>query len=593
MKKLNKDGFSLVELLAVIVILGIITSIGIYSVSLLVNKAKRSEMDSHKSTVVMTTQTYLQANKNLVPKVIGESKNIKISELKTSNYLTKEIKNSAGESCMENSYVRVYKLSNTEYTYTPYIYCGDEEVPEVEEVPSPIVTAKFTDSTGAATSKELNNVSDAYLFIEVSAASDADLQTYKNMKTPINLDGYSFKIYVVNNGIRKEAYNSGSLSAGREEKLLINKKLQEYIDVTGITEVSLEVTVINTLGGITSTNTSVVDNTEKEKVQYNDTILPTCIAPDSPYSEDDWLNKEDYARSKEPRKITVGCSDGTGSQCIRSYFTESWPNETSDEAKLGAEYYYIDVKDNAGNVSCSINNGCMILDAAGNAVCNPANTQCTTVDTPCKVRVNVDIQTPKAVVTAYKGGNSSSSESNNLAGKTIGSNVLKKSIEAKDTSTTNSIQPTDEYYNNLVGNETDIKWLNKENYPDGIIYKIDLTDNLRLDKWTWQTNAGHITSYVDENYKNVNGTNPEATYGEIDQTAANNKTNLHGSTTGVVYVRFLTEGMRYGVFKAYDKAGNSIEITIAANLDRTAPPVPENIVAYVYNNVRGEVSYEQ
>ena len=44
--------------------------------------------------------------------------------------------------------------------------------------------------------------------------------------------------------------------------------------------------------------------------------------------------------------------------------------------------------------------------------------------------------------------------------------------------------------------------------------------------------------------------------------------------------------MRFGVFTAYDKSGNKIEIEIAANLDRTPPPVPNNLKAYIYNKER-------
>ena len=111
MRKLKNSGFSLVELLAVVVILGIIATIGIATTSMLTNRAKEAEMDSYKNTVKMSAQTYLQNNKNLVPKVVGESKVIKVSELRKNNYLTKDIKNKKGESCMENSYVKVYKLS--------------------------------------------------------------------------------------------------------------------------------------------------------------------------------------------------------------------------------------------------------------------------------------------------------------------------------------------------------------------------------------------------------------------------------------------------------------------------------------------------
>ena len=118
--KRNNNAFSLVELLAVVVILGILASIGVGVVSNLIDKAEQDKIDSQKNTVTMSAQTYMQNNKNLVPKIIGESSIIIVSDLRKTNYLTEDIKNEKGESCMEKSYVRVYKLSNTEYTYTTF-----------------------------------------------------------------------------------------------------------------------------------------------------------------------------------------------------------------------------------------------------------------------------------------------------------------------------------------------------------------------------------------------------------------------------------------------------------------------------------------
>ena len=557
MRKINnKRGFSLVELLAVVVILGLLAAIGIVATNTLVDKAKKDKMDSQKNTVTLSAQTYMQNNKNLVPKIIGESSIIKISDLRTSKYLTEDIKNDKGESCMENSYVRVYKLSNTEYTYTTFLYCGNEKVPEDEVVPSPIITAKFSDSTGAIKDDLLNNVSDAYLYIEINSATADQISMYKSQGTPVVIDGYTFKIFVYKGTQRVEAYNSGSLSGGKEEKIIINKKLKDYIDVTGVTEVSIEVIAINTLGGITNTNTTVGEHDDKKgSTTYDDNVKPKCVKPDSPYEEGDWLNKNEYNMTKDQRKLTVGCNDGTGSGCIRNYFTMSWPN---DDDKYGAEYVYIEVKDNAGNVSEH--------------------------NDECKFRVNVDIKTPEATVTAYVGQYSASNATTALASKISGSNVLTETTKANDSKTSVKIETTD--YEKLTAHNTDTKWMNNEKYPNGVIYKIELKDNIRLDRWTWQTNAGYINSTKASNYLKVSNSNPEATSGNITQDEAHGKTEFHGSTHDVIYVRFLTEGTRYGVFTAYDKAGNKIEIKIAANLDRTAPPVPNNLNAYIYNKVR-------
>ena len=558
MKKNNK-GFSLVELLAVIVILGLIAAIGISATSYLVDRAKKDKIDSQKNTIIMSTQTYMQNNKNLVPKIIGESKIIKISDLRKSNYLTEDIKNDKGESCMEKSYVRVYKLSNTEYTYTSYLYCGNEEIPAEQDVPTPKVVAKFSDSSGEIKDEKLNNVSDGYLYIEMNAATEDEIEEYKNQGIDIAIDGYSFTIFEIIGGRKHEAYNSGSLSGGREQKIVINKRLNEYIDVTSVTEVALEVIAINTLGGITNTTTTIGESGEVSSSIYDDNIPPRCVKPASPYGEGDWLNKTEYNKSKVQRKLTVGCDDGLGSGCIRNYFTMSWPN---DEDTTGAEYVYIEVKDNAGNVSLH-NDECMF-------------------------RVNVDIETPEATVTAYVGQASSSNSSQALSSKISGSNILKKTVKVNDGSNTSKIEPTTEYYKNLVGNSTDDKWMNNENYPNGVIYKIELKDNIRLDKWKWETNAGYINSTKASNYLKVSSSNPEANSENVPQDEEHGLNEYHGSINDTIYVRFLTEGMRYGVFTAYDKAGNEIKIKIAAHLDRTAPPVPNSLNAYVYNKVRTE-----
>ena len=445
-------------------------------------------------------------------------------------------------------------------------------------VPSPIITAKCSDSTGLIKDNLLNNVSDAYLYIELNAATSDEIASYKSQGTQIAIDGYSFKIFVFKGTEKQEAYNSGSLSGGKEEKIIINKKLQDYIDVTGVTEVSIEVIAINTLGGITNTNTTIGEHDEKsESTIYDDNIKPKCVKPDSPYEESDWLNKREYNLTKDQRKLTVGCNDGTGSGCIRNYFTMSWPN---DDDKYGAEFVYIEVKDNAGNVS-EHNNDCLF-------------------------RVNVDIKTPEATIPAYSGQPSTSTSLPNvtisstsgttkvpsntthiLANKIAGKpSILSKSVSVNDTKTSATITSVD--YKNLTANTTNVQWMNKANYPEGVVYRIDLKDNIRLDKWTWETNAGYLNDTKAKKYKSVSVNNPEGSSGSIAQDEAHGKTIFNGSTADTIFVQFVTEGMRYGVFTVYDKAGNSTKIEIAANLDRTPPPVPTNMDAYQYNKVRTE-----
>ena len=116
MKKVVKrkiKGFTLAELLAVIAILSVVLTFGITTTYMLIDRAKQSKINSDKNTISVAAQSYAQNNKSIMPKQIGDSIHIKISDLRGSNYLTEDIESSSGESCMENSYVRVYKLSST------------------------------------------------------------------------------------------------------------------------------------------------------------------------------------------------------------------------------------------------------------------------------------------------------------------------------------------------------------------------------------------------------------------------------------------------------------------------------------------------
>ena len=124
--KINKKGFTLVELLGTIVIIGILSGLAISGVTRMINNAKKETSESQKKTIKMAAESYFQSNVKKLPKVIGSSSTVSAKELNDAKYITTELKNEDGESCMENSYVKIYKKSASEYVYTPYIYCGDD-----------------------------------------------------------------------------------------------------------------------------------------------------------------------------------------------------------------------------------------------------------------------------------------------------------------------------------------------------------------------------------------------------------------------------------------------------------------------------------
>ena len=115
MKEKNNRGFSLVELLATVVILGILSAVAIVGVNSIIKSAEKKHYDTQKNTMKMAAQSYTQDNRSSLPKTIGQSTNISLKTLQEKKYVG-EINNRQGDKCdVDKSYVKVFKYSKDEY----------------------------------------------------------------------------------------------------------------------------------------------------------------------------------------------------------------------------------------------------------------------------------------------------------------------------------------------------------------------------------------------------------------------------------------------------------------------------------------------
>ena len=139
-KKRKDKGFTLTELLVVIVIVGILSSIAVVATTKYIDNAKK-EIDNHnEETIVMATKSYLESNPTKKPKSIGESLKIDLYTLRKNNYLKEDVKNSKNESCMPNSYIYVYKNDYDKYSYKGILYCGNDKIKPEKDIPRPTIT---------------------------------------------------------------------------------------------------------------------------------------------------------------------------------------------------------------------------------------------------------------------------------------------------------------------------------------------------------------------------------------------------------------------------------------------------------------------
>jgi len=110
-----KKGFTLVELLAVIAILGIVATITVPIVSTSISESKNKAYDRQKDLIISAAMSYMSKNASLLPK--SGSYKVLVSDLKNNGFLeNKTIKNPINGSSMDNSFVCVSYSSN-KYNY--------------------------------------------------------------------------------------------------------------------------------------------------------------------------------------------------------------------------------------------------------------------------------------------------------------------------------------------------------------------------------------------------------------------------------------------------------------------------------------------
>lgn len=110
--KLNKKGFTLVELLVVLVILVVIMTIAIPSVTSSIERSKQKQKESKIQLVLSAAELYVDRHKNSYSS--NASYEIKLKEIICDGLLTKEqAKDPLNESFTLSGYVKYTKSTNS------------------------------------------------------------------------------------------------------------------------------------------------------------------------------------------------------------------------------------------------------------------------------------------------------------------------------------------------------------------------------------------------------------------------------------------------------------------------------------------------
>lgn len=321
--KKNNRGFSLVELLAAIVIMGILAGIAIVSVSYLLGKAEKEYYKAQEDEIVMTAKSYTQDNRNYLPKRVGQTRKILLRTLQEKKYIGDVVDRNKKKCDPDESYVQVYRYSKNNYSYVANLSCDNYS--SVKNNPTNLEGPNITISFEKCGKND--SYDDAY--VNVTMKDDDKISSYR----------YS----IIRNGV--ELKNSGDIDGKLEKEITITPviKLKEYLPGT----IEIKVVAIDFYGN---------QSTKSAKKEIRNSNAPTC---ETLKANPTWTNNP-------PVEVQVKCVDYTGTGCEKDIYTQVFQND--------AKYGTITVKDKSGNVGkCDVETYIDTVPPSAIEISNPTN----------------------------------------------------------------------------------------------------------------------------------------------------------------------------------------------------------------------------
>lgn len=126
--KLNKKGFTLVEGIAVVVILGILSVLIVPSVTKYLQGGKENYDENLKKQLILVAKNYYAENRDRLPKNSGNiSSYVTLKELISLKYTSKDFIDSKGNNCNNDTYVTAWLNDSDNIDYYACMKCGEKK----------------------------------------------------------------------------------------------------------------------------------------------------------------------------------------------------------------------------------------------------------------------------------------------------------------------------------------------------------------------------------------------------------------------------------------------------------------------------------
>ena len=279
----NRSGFTMIELLATITILGILMAVAIGAVSWILDLNEKRYYSTLEKNVALAAESYYADYRASLPKAVGQSRKLLLKTLVEQKYLPDVLDYGKGDcTASSESYVVVTKYSKKDYLYNVYFDCPAYKTRQEDAIKDLSITINFDyDDT---------KVKEAKASIKINSTEDNKIASYEYI---IYKDG-------------QNVYNSENVSAGYVDNINRQVKLKDYVPGN----IRIVVTAYDMYGN--------KKTKEKEVAIYNNG-LPECGTESPVYNK--WTNAKDAKR-----KVTIKCVD-KDIECLRRQYSETFTSD--------------------------------------------------------------------------------------------------------------------------------------------------------------------------------------------------------------------------------------------------------------------------
>lgn len=307
----NKKGFTLVEVLAVIVILGILSTIGVVTV-INIRKNQEKKFDQNQLGIFkQTAKTYFSDNKTLLPTAKDSTNVVYLKDLIEQNYLDSLLDYNKNSYQLEKSYILVKRVGK-KYIYEPYLYKNGDDAPT-------LVRPEDKNPTNISFTSYKNDLGNNMTYDSSTYYTNRSSKITYTIEDKDGIAAFNYAIYKNGKVISTSEYIEPTENAASD---VFELNASNYEDGT----YEIKVTVYD--------NTDIGSSSYSKKIMI-DRVAPVCETKKDPTVE--WANVDTTVKgicsdTKGKVKGNSGCIEDIKQQYTTEMNTTKSPGTVKDKA---------------------------------------------------------------------------------------------------------------------------------------------------------------------------------------------------------------------------------------------------------------------